>query len=214
MAKKSATAKPTRWFPIGNTPDPSGLFLGIDPSLSSCGVCLLENHSLKESYTLAPADGVVGPERLAWFHRRFLELLGECGPALRGVAVEGYSYGSSNNREALAELGGVLRLVLYQFQTPTLIVATSTLRKFILPAPTGAGKDHTMLATFKRWGVEFATSDECDAHGLARLAAARATIEAGVPWPNAPARMLESAKTATPLIHGRESAPNARPRRR
>ena len=52
------------------------------------------------------------------------------------------------------------------------MVAPQALKKFV----TGKGnvkKDQMKLAVFKRWGVEFPTTDETDAYALAQWGQAR-----------------------------------------
>jgi Holliday junction resolvasome RuvABC endonuclease subunit len=193
MKKKPKTDN--RWFAAKATHAFPTKFLGIDPSLTSTGVCVVENGQFVRSFTLSPK--LTGPERLAWFFEEFKALFAE---NITGVAVEGYAYASPNNREVLAELGGVLRLALHHHGVPTLIVAPATLRKFILPEAL-KGKEQTLLATYKRWNLEFRTNDECDAHGLARLADCRYAMECA-DTPSVTGRMLEAATTAEPLIYG------------
>ena len=189
----------TRWFPAQARISAPHRFIGIDPSLSSTGICIIEDGKIVTSYALSPPKGLMGIERLAWFYAHFMELLAQ---RVVGIAIEGYSYGSPNNREALAELGGVLRLAIYFRKTPTLVVAPPTLRKFIL-TDAQKGKDYTILASYKKWGVEFKTNDECDAHALARLAEVRfhldtiATVDSSITQ-----RMIEAADTANPLVQG------------
>lgn len=86
----------------------------------------------------------------------------------RVILVEGYSYGSSNNREVLAELGGLLRWHLADYAQFIFEVAPGTLKKFV--CGNGAAKKEQMLAhVSRRWGEIYETSDEADAVGLYQL---------------------------------------------
>ena len=80
-----------------------------------------------------------------------------------------------------------------------LVVATTTLRKFVLGGLKGSGKEATVLASYKRWGVEFPTNDECDAHALAQLGRVRLHMDAGMPVGSVTKPMLEAAAKATAL---------------
>ena len=85
------------------------------------------------------------------------------------VFLEGYSYGSFNT-EVLAQLGGIIKLGVYKKTgIAPIIVSPNTLKKFVLGSGKGQGKEAIKLGAYKRWGVEFKTSDETDAYALARL---------------------------------------------
>jgi crossover junction endodeoxyribonuclease RuvC len=88
-----------------------------------------------------------------------------------GIAIEGYSFGSPYRAHQLGELGGGIRMWLWQCATPYIDVAPPTLKKFA----TGSGrakKDELRLAVWKRWGKEFKTEHEVDAFVLAKIAEA------------------------------------------
>lgn len=163
-----------------------GYVLGIDPSLTSTGFCKLwkgdkETDWKDDVYTGTETTGPCGPtwdER----HHRYMEtcrcVVDQCAttggtPSL--VVIEHYSF-SSNNRSHhdLVELGCLLRLWAGDMigdHGSIVEVAPTTLKKFVIGKGGGAGtgKNKMALATFKRWGVEFQTDDECDAYGLARI---------------------------------------------
>jgi Holliday junction resolvasome RuvABC endonuclease subunit len=169
--------------------------LGIDPSLNSTGLCLVSvDGSLLHSCTLK--SKFTGPARLADLRDKLQEFLQLNRPSL--IGLEGYSFGSKYAREAVAEWGGLVRVLLYELSRPTLVVSPMTLKKFVLPMTGPNGKDRVALETLNRWGVSFKTSDECDAHALARLALARFKVDNALPLPAyCSKRMIDAAKTAS-----------------
>jgi len=85
------------------------------------------------------------------------------------VFMEGYSYGSFNT-EILAQLGGIIKVGVWQRTgIAPIIVSPNTLKKFILGSGKGQGKEDIKLGAYKKWGIEYKTSDEIDAYALARL---------------------------------------------
>lgn len=88
---------------------------------------------------------------------------------LPAVVIEGYAYGSPFNREALAELGGIVRWTMRQQYgiTPT-VVAPTTLKRFLLGS--GKGEKELMLKEcFKRYHADFNDNNMCDAYVLAKI---------------------------------------------
>lgn len=203
-AKKKASNK-TNDPPFLTHPDQakilSSSIIGIDASLTSTGWCHLSKEGMEAGHF---GSKKFGPERLRELFDKLDDVLGLALPTL--AVVEGYSYGSPNNREALAEWGGLVRILLWDRKIPTLIVAPQTLKKFVLPGGGSNDKDMILLESFKRWGVEFANNDECDAHALAQLGRLRLRLEmldlAGTSQDllPEPQRMKEAAATAAPLI--------------
>lgn len=141
------------------------IILGIDPSLSSTGICLIaEDGEVIESMAVQP--DCKGSERLAVFRRELRIIVAKyCTCGIRSF-IEGYAFGANNQREALGELGGVLRLELYDSNIPIVVVQPTALKKFA----TGKGNSDKIamgVALMKEFGLEYPTSDQTDAHWLA-----------------------------------------------
>jgi len=158
---------------------------GLDPSLTSFGMCLydLDTGNVRTAIASDKTPATALADRLGRYERITAEVLGflprggsvDIPPYPRLVAIEGYSY-NSKGRGVFdrLEFGGILREVLVNdYQYPLIEVPPALLKKFIIGKGGGKGIDKTAmaLAAYKRYGVEFATSDEVDAYGLARLAA-------------------------------------------
>ncbi len=141
--------------------------MGIDPSLTSTGMVVLWGTGEQWRALTSKRRGV---ERIRDLADPLIETAEKTRPDL--IAIEGYAFGAKGRALFdLAEFGGVLRYNLWLGGHNYIDVPPSTVKKFA----TGRGnakKDEIMLAVYKRWGVEFHTSDEADAYVLARIALA------------------------------------------
>lgn len=138
--------------------------LGIDPSLTCTGMAYRGPNGL---VTISvPTDKMRGAPRLAYIRRHVARILQEVKPSL--VVLEGYSMGSSRGKSRLAdlgELGGVLRLLLWENGHDYYVVPPASLKK----AVTGKGraeKPDMLIAMSRVFGNVFHNSDEVDAAGL------------------------------------------------
>ena len=133
---------------------------GLDPSLNSTGVALPDGRVAR-----VRPPGLRGMQRLAYQRSQVLQLLvacrNECGLDL--VVLEGYSYRSKGNAVFdLAELGGVLRLLLYDQRVPYVEVPPQTLKGFAC-SNGNADKQQMVVAAQLQLGYEGNSSDEADA---------------------------------------------------
>jgi len=147
---------------------------GVDLSLQATG------YADERGAMVIRTRGVTGPERLAGirdtlFYRMFWpeepepdehgglpsELPAGAGRPL--VVLEGYSYGSKGRAIFdVGELGGVIRLTLYEHATPVAIVAPATLKKFTT-GKGNASKDQMLAAAIRRWAFEGDDNNAADA---------------------------------------------------
>jgi len=94
------------------------------------------------------------------------EVLPKCSPDI--VLIEGLAF-MARNSTALTQLSGLnylIRALLDQFDWPFVIVAPTTLKKFI----TGSGKgdkDMMIMFVYKNYGFEAIDNNENDAYALA-----------------------------------------------
>lgn len=83
------------------------------------------------------------------------------------VCIEGLAFmAQGTSLVQLAGLNYLVRILLDEFNWPFLIVAPTTLKKFI----TGSGKgdkDMMMMSVYKNYGFEAQDNNECDAYALA-----------------------------------------------
>lgn len=144
------------------------MYLGIDASLNRTGLCLFRGEGNFLTSTIIPGKDSRGPERLKYNKRKLQEYL-DYHKAIKAIALEGYSFGSSGKIADIAEWGGIIRLELYERRIPTLIVPPQTLKKYILPA-TSKDKSQIVMQVYKQYGVECGTDDEADALVLSDMA--------------------------------------------
>jgi len=75
----------------------------------------------------------------------------------------------------LAEAGGVVRDLLFEFDIPVFSIAPQTLKKFVLgPGKPGQvkgsqAKSLVLMKTYKQWHIEFDNDDMCDAFCVAKF---------------------------------------------
>lgn len=85
------------------------------------------------------------------------------------VVVEGYSYASANQAHQLGELGGVVRLALWEVALPYVVVPPKLLKRYA--AGNGnAGKDEMLAAAIRRLGYEGHDHNAADAMWLRAMA--------------------------------------------
>jgi len=148
------------------------IIIGIDPSLTSTGICVMtENGQVLQSLALSSKH--YGVKRLSDFR----EMLGNLFYPYRKnghelfIAIEGYSFASNTQGIALGELGGMMRLYMYELGIKCVEVPPTVVKKFA----TGKGNSDKIamgVALQKQFGMEYPTSDQTDAHFLALIAMA------------------------------------------
>lgn len=144
-------------------------FLGIDQSLRSPGVAVVDGSGQLVRVYHLPTGKRRGAERLVYIRNKLFDTILTYPSAL--AAIEGYSMGSQNRPFDLGEIGGVVRVVLFDNKVPYVVVAPTSLKKFV----TGNGqasKDSMRRAVRRKWKIDIDQNDACDAYGLARVALA------------------------------------------
>lgn len=142
--------------------------IGIDPSLTSTGVVVLVNGKIKDKYLVEtkPTNNYYDEIRRLIKISESFSLDGK----IDLVVVEGIAYGIKK-ASALAQLCGLNYLIrkrLIEAEIPFVIVAPTTLKKFITGNGTAA-KEELMLDVLKRFGVTLRDNNLCDAYGLAMI---------------------------------------------
>jgi len=85
------------------------------------------------------------------------------------VVLEGYSYGSPNQAHPIGELGGVVRVGLWEAGIPFHVVAPTTIKMFAC-GKGNAKKEDVLLAAVRRLDYAGNSTDEADALWLYALA--------------------------------------------
>lgn len=187
MAKSKTKTQKTAIVPMtfnGDAVTP----IGVDASWTGLAVTALGREPtawsvrLSEVLSTKPADFPSQAARMERLGAEFMAAI--CVAALRTVdapkfpddlaptlvAIEGYAMGSKTRPQMAGELGGHLRLLLWQAGIPYIIVPPTLVKKYA----TGKGtspKDVMMMSVFKRWGYESPCNNTCDAYVLSRIAA-------------------------------------------
>ena len=155
----------------GHTLVTDGNSMGVDLGLGCTGMAFVNPDELM-TWDLSHKD-LRGPRRLLCYREEFAECLALFKPDV--VVLEGYAYSKGMSAHQVGELGGLVRLMLYERGTPWYIVAPPTLKKFV----TGKGvapKNLISLSLYKRWAVTVEREDQADAAGLAFMGAYRKEV--------------------------------------
>lgn len=153
--------------------------MGIDPSLTGCGLVMVNNGELKTTNVLStPASDPRGKrlgdiaQGVATFYRDF-------GPP-DVVAMEDYAFGSPYNRESMGEVGGIIKAALWRLtksrfnenDTVTIVHVEPVLwpnqswKKAVL-GKGGIKKEDLKLPVFQKFGVEISDMNALEAFCVA-----------------------------------------------
>ena len=141
--------------------------VGIDQALRNVGFCINNVASQQLTATVFKEHKLRGAERLSSLRRCIIAFIREFGPVL--VALEGYAYDATNRLADLGEIGGILRVELFDLGIPHIIVPPTTLKQFV----TGSGaasKEKMMYFVKERYRYLTDNDNIADAIGLAKFA--------------------------------------------
>lgn len=146
--------------------------LGLDTSLTGTGIVLLTDRKITKQRLIKSKPVGDKPVHELVRIRTIVEeiemIVSENLPTI--AVIEGMAY-MAKNTTALVQLSALnymTRALLFDYNIPFVIVAPTTLKKFI----TGKGnakKDIMLIETYKRYGITILDDNENDAHGLARI---------------------------------------------
>lgn len=155
------------------------IVVGLDLSLAATGVVTLgilrDGEELEFSDLIkTKPDSEKTPlaeiERLLRIKQGIIEIIEKVHSGLCLVVIEGLAF-SIRNTTALVQLAGLnylIREYLLLRKIPFVIVAPTTLKKFIT-SKGNAQKDLMLLETFKRYGRTYTDDNLCDGHALAQV---------------------------------------------
>lgn len=150
--------------------DNSPLYIGIDQSYSGFAITVLNNFGYTTSVYKSEKRGI---DRLADIRDHLnttLDSVYQWAPPA-DVAIEGYAFGSQM-ANMLGELGGMVKLTLWERDIYPLIVPPTSLKKYVAGKGTGVPKSQILLQVYKKWGVEFSDDNAADSYALAKLVSA------------------------------------------
>lgn len=148
---------------------------GLDLSLTGTGMVILDNGSVMSKKLIKTKPTLKTPLaeiiRLLTIKAEITKELERVNPDL--VLIEGMAF-SVRQTTAVMQLAGLnymVREYLAIKKIPFVIVAPTTLKKFIIGKGVGP-KDLMMLEVYKNFGVSFLDPDTCDAFALAQCGVA------------------------------------------
>lgn len=150
---------------------------GLDPSLAATSIVVHDGMNDVFYMSTSPEWIRTDPSKLKRYKRvegtqvYVRGILKRHKPTL--LAMEDYSYGSPGLLTVLAEVGGIIRMSLWELDMPhfALMVTPSQLKKYILGTAKGeTTKDMITMAVYKNYGVEPRNNNESDAAVLCVIA--------------------------------------------
>jgi crossover junction endodeoxyribonuclease RuvC len=143
-------------------------FVGLDLSLTASGIALVDTTPPERHVDVIKMPARYrGADRL---HRILVDIarrVSKWAPDL--VLIEGYAFGRHNRAHQLGELGGVVRLWLYEKRIPYLEIPPSKLKGYAAGRG-NASKDEVFGETIRRLGYQGHDNNEADALWLATMA--------------------------------------------
>ena len=158
--------------------------LALDLSLTATGIC----HPDGSTGTFKTGK-LRGMERLLRIRDTVSERIEMPGTVQCTdlVVIEGYSYGSKGRAAvSLGELGGIVRMFLWEWGTPYVEIPPSCLKKYLC-GKGNAGKDDVLQQAVMRSGRVFGDNNQADAWVMWQMALAHYTPDSPllVPMPAA-----------------------------
>jgi Holliday junction resolvasome RuvABC endonuclease subunit len=145
------------------------IYVGIDPSLTQTGVCVLFTRGIEKLKVFRTPRAMRGAARLVNIRDNIQKMVEPYRSNVTLAAVEGPSLGSTNRADDLGQLRGVVLVLLMDLCIEPILVAPASLKMFVA-AKGDATKEEMASATARIWDVTIPQHDACDAHGLARFA--------------------------------------------
>lgn len=142
--------------------------LGIDQSANHSGVTLLDDTGELILTQLIEPKKLRDAERLAYIRDALTGVLSH-NPNVHTAVLEGYSYGSVNKKFVLGEVGGIVKVTLFDHKIKFYGAAPIQLKKFA-SGNAKATKQQVIAAVERKWGHRFEDDNIADSYALARLA--------------------------------------------
>lgn len=148
------------------------VYMGIDQSYSGFAITLYYDGA---HYTEVFKPETKGIQRLSDLRQFLAEYLFDKPIQIIDVAMEGYAFGSQM-ANMLGELGGMVKLELFDAGLYPLIVPPTSLKKYVTGKGTGVQKNQMLLHVYKKWNAEFTDDNAADSYSLARLVSGEHTL--------------------------------------
>lgn len=164
-------------FGDGVTPNEK-CWVGIDQSYSGFAITILgADNSYKTTVAKFDSGGVTRLSEIQNHLKNTLQDVAKTN-SIQDIAIEGYAYGREFGVAQSGELGGAVKLALYEMESTgkgryPLIVAPTSLKKYVTGRGNGVQKNQMLLHVFKKWNVEFSDDNAADSYGLAHIASGK-----------------------------------------
>jgi len=139
--------------------------LGVDSALIALGYSFYDMKAKLDSTGVFKTKGK-GVSRLDEIRRYYKALIIHHKPEY--IFIEGYAFGGRG--QDMGEVGGLLRLLFFDFKLPFIEVVPQHLKMYTC-GKGNARKELMLMKCFKRFDREFNDNNECDAYCLARFGA-------------------------------------------
>jgi len=144
--------------------------LGIDQSLNHTGLVLInttEQSNQPITHTIIPSK-LKGVERLSYIKKQLTAIIQVWAP-IDVIILENYSFGAKGRAVfQIGELGGVIRVILYESGIPWYVAAPMTVKKFA--SGSGKGDKQLMLkSVFTKWKFDTNDHNLADAFAMAKI---------------------------------------------
>ena len=142
-------------------------FVGLDLSLTSSGLVILaEDCSILSQKLISSPTKESIEYRISYIASQIFSEIKQYEPHI--ICIEGLSFSSSGRAGLdLAGLNFYIRICLFNESEKFYVIPPTVLKKFV----TGSGKakkELMLLKVYKKFGVEFGSSDLADAYCLAK----------------------------------------------
>lgn len=143
---------------------------GLDLSLNRTGWAVTDSvKAIGISYGIFDSEDRHGAHRLAHIRNLVKQLVVSGGDPERNlILIENYAFGKTNQAHQMGELGGVIRLMLFEEGYEFFVIPPTRLKKFL----TGKGvadKNIILKEVFKRWKFDVDDDNVADALVLMQL---------------------------------------------
>ena len=146
------------------------VYLGIDQSYTGFAITALNDEGYTTTVYRDQQSGILRLANIQKHLKHSLDLYN-----VIDVAMEGYAYGSQLSN-MLGELGGMVKLTLFEKGLYPAIVAPTMLKKYVTGKGKGISKSQMLLNTYKKWDIEFDDDNAADSYGLAHLIAGKGQL--------------------------------------
>ncbi len=148
---------------------PVTVYGGLDLSLTGTGVVILDREG-STLFNTTLTNKLKGEARLVYLREAVRGIMGAFDDVV--LVIEDYAFGATFQVANCGELGGVIKVLLYELGIKFYTVPPTRLKKFVMAGGGTGTKDAIMMNVLKRWGFESPDNNQADAYGLAQIARA------------------------------------------